>query len=67
MSEELCECGHSKSSHDDGSTEMQVDEALLSRPPQGNIYTDEPRGKTRCKVKGCICLTWRSAGPRILR
>jgi hypothetical protein len=59
MDEVLCECGHPKSSHDDGSTEIQVDDAVLPRPGPGNINTDEPRGKTRCKVKACICLTWR--------
>jgi hypothetical protein len=59
---QLCACGHSFSSHDNSSAEMSVDGALLSQQITGNIYTDEPRGKTRCKVKGCICLTWRPAG-----
>jgi hypothetical protein len=56
----MCECGHPKASHDDGSKQMQVDDALLpQRPAQWNIYTDEARGKTRCMVNGCICLAWR--------
>jgi hypothetical protein len=37
---------------------MRVDEALLPQPTY-NIETDEPRGKTRCKATGCLCLTWR--------
>jgi hypothetical protein len=59
-----CECGHSKESHDDGTEMTRVDDALLSqRPAQWNISTDEPRGKTRCKADGCICLTWRPRTP----
>jgi hypothetical protein len=59
MSEQLCQCGHTKASHDHGS-EMRVDDALLSqRPAQWNIYTDEPRGKTRCQTPECLCLNWR--------
>lgn len=60
-----CECGHPKKSHDEG-TEMRIDDALLSQSPaQWNIYTGEPRGKTRCKVNGCICLTWRPRTPSL--
>lgn len=33
MNEELHDCGHPKASHDDGSTEIQVDEVLLSHRP----------------------------------
>jgi len=62
LGEEICECGHGKSAHAE-SSDMRVDEALISREPAlGNIETDEPRGKTRCHE--CRCLTWRPAQTR---
>jgi hypothetical protein len=60
--EALCDCGHPLSSHNSSTKrQMEVDPALLPRPGIGNIYTDEPRGKTKCNESECICLTWRPA------